>query len=181
MKRRLLSHWTASVRYQLTTISSFESLPSNLLPTVLNLRWQIKPRTYGYEPSVTDASKPKNQIYQKCSATLRNPGVTLPKSIASHTPRPWTYMLSSVTNPGFVSVCLCSWIFSCTNSPNSGSTAVKALCYKSEGRWFDPSWCQWIFHRHKNLSDRTMALGSIQPLTEMSNSSISWGVKVAGA
>jgi len=26
-----------------------------------------------------------------------------------------------------------------------------------------------------------MALGSIQPLTEMSNSSISWGVKVAGA
>ena len=25
------------------------------------------------------------------------------------------------------------------------------LCYKSEGRWFDPSWCQWIFHRHKIL------------------------------
>jgi len=22
---------------------------------------------------------------------------------------------------------------------------------KSEGRWFDPSWCQWIFHRHKIL------------------------------
>ena len=21
---------------------------------------------------------------------------------------------------------------------------VRALCYKSEGRWFDPSWCQWI-------------------------------------
>jgi len=26
-----------------------------------------------------------------------------------------------------------------------GSTVVKVLCYKSEGRWFDPSWCQWIF------------------------------------
>ena len=25
-----------------------------------------------------------------------------------------------------------------------GSTVVKVLCYKSEGRWFDPSWCQWI-------------------------------------
>ena len=25
-------------------------------------------------------------------------------------------------------------------------TVVKVLCYKSEGRWFDPSWCQWIFH-----------------------------------
>jgi len=27
-----------------------------------------------------------------------------------------------------------------------GGTVVKMLCYKSEGRWFDPSWCQWIFH-----------------------------------
>jgi len=23
-----------------------------------------------------------------------------------------------------------------------GSTVVKVLCYKSEGCWFDPSWCQ---------------------------------------
>ena len=27
-----------------------------------------------------------------------------------------------------------------------GGTVVKVLCYKSEGRWFDSSWCQWIFH-----------------------------------
>jgi len=27
-----------------------------------------------------------------------------------------------------------------------GSTVVKVLCYNSDGRWFDPSWCQWIFH-----------------------------------
>ena len=27
-----------------------------------------------------------------------------------------------------------------------GSTMVKVLCYKSEGRWFDPSWCVWIFY-----------------------------------
>ena len=46
-----------------------------------------------------------------------------------------------------------------------GSTVVKVLCYKSEGRWLDPNWCQWIFHWYKNLSDRTMALGSTQPLT----------------
>ena len=31
-----------------------------------------------------------------------------------------------------------------------------------------------IFHRH-NPSDRTMALGSNQPLTEMSTRRISWG------
>jgi len=27
-----------------------------------------------------------------------------------------------------------------------GSTVVKVLCYKSEGRWLDPNWCHWIFH-----------------------------------
>jgi hypothetical protein len=27
-----------------------------------------------------------------------------------------------------------------------GNTVVKVLCYKSKGSWFDPSWCQWIFH-----------------------------------
>ena len=32
---------------------------------------------------------------------------------------------------------------------NRGSTVVKVLCYKSEGRWFDPSWWQWIFRWHK--------------------------------
>ena len=37
-----------------------------------------------------------------------------------------------------------------------------------------------IFHWH-NPSDRTMALGSTQPLTEMSTRSIFWGVKAAGA
>ena len=32
-----------------------------------------------------------------------------------------------------------------------GSTVVKVLCYKSVGRWLDPSWCNWIFHWHKIL------------------------------
>jgi len=26
-----------------------------------------------------------------------------------------------------------------------GGTVVKVLCYKSEDRWFDPSWCHWNF------------------------------------
>ena len=38
-----------------------------------------------------------------------------------------------------------------STSGDSGSTVVKVLCYKSEGCWFDPSWCQWIFHWHKIL------------------------------
>jgi hypothetical protein len=55
-----------------------------------------------------------------------------------------------------------------------GGTVVKVLCYKSEGRWFDSRWCHGIFHGH-NPSDRTMALGSTQPLTEMNTRIISWG------
>jgi hypothetical protein len=48
----------------------------------------------------------------------------------------------------------------------SGGTrggAVEALRYKPEGRGFDSQWC----HLHNPFS-RTMALGSTQPLTEMS-------------
>jgi len=56
-----------------------------------------------------------------------------------------------------------------------GSTVVKVLCYKSEDRWFDPSWCQWSFSLIYNPSDRTMVVGSTQPLTEMSTSSIYCG------
>ena len=56
------------------------------------------------------------------------------------------------------------------------SSVVKVLCYTPEGGWFDPSWCQLIFHWH-NPSDRTVVLVSTQPLTEMSKRSISWGWK----
>ena len=30
-------------------------------------------------------------------------------------------------------------------SGDRGGTVVKVMCYKSEGRWFDPSWCHWNF------------------------------------
>jgi len=56
-----------------------------------------------------------------------------------------------------------------------GSKMVKVLCYNSEGRWFDSRWCHWNFSLTCNPSDRTMVLGSIQPLTEMSTMSIFWG------
>ena len=58
---------------------------------------------------------------------------------------------------------------------NRGGTVVKVLCYKSEGRWFDSSWCHWNFSLTQNPSDRTMVLGSTQPLAKMSTRSISWG------
>jgi hypothetical protein len=54
-----------------------------------------------------------------------------------------------------------------------GSTVVKVLHYKSERRWFDPRWCHEFFI-DINPSDRTMAVGSTQPVTEMNTGSISW-------
>jgi len=50
--------------------------------------------------------------------------------------------------------CTCTiFFFYCSTFAvgDRGSTVVKVLCYKSEGRWFDPSWCQWIFNWHKIL------------------------------
>jgi hypothetical protein len=51
---------------------------------------------------------------------------------------------------------------------------AEALHYKPEGRGLDSRWCH-------NPSGRTLALGLTQPVTEMSTSYISWGVKAAGA
>jgi hypothetical protein len=44
----------------------------------------------------------------------------------------------------------------------------EAICYKSEGRGFESRWDLRIFFSRPNPSSRNMALGSTQPLTEMS-------------
>ena len=49
-----------------------------------------------------------------------------------------------------------------------GGVVVKALRYKPAGRGFDSRWGHWNF-------SVTIALGSTQPLTEMSTRCISWG------
>jgi hypothetical protein len=51
-----------------------------------------------------------------------------------------------------------------------------ALCYKLEGRSFE-SRMKWIFLKLPNHSSRTMALGSTQPLTEMSTRNFPGGKK----
>ena len=61
-----------------------------------------------------------------------------------------------------------------TQAVRSGGVMVKALCYKSAGRGFDSRGVIGIFQWH-NPSGRTMALGSNQPLIEMSTRCISWG------
>jgi hypothetical protein len=57
---------------------------------------------------------------------------------------------------------------------------VEALPYKPEGVGSIPDGATGFFHWH-NPVGRTMALGSTQPLTEMSTRNISWGVIAAGA
>ena len=58
---------------------------------------------------------------------------------------------------------------------------VEALRYKPEGRGFDSPKVSLIFFIYIILPDRTMALGSTQSVTKMSNRYISWGVKTADA
>ena len=55
----------------------------------------------------------------------------------------------------------------------------EALRYKPKDRGLDCRWFNGIYN-FLNPSGRTMALGSTQPLTEVSIRSISWGVKAAG-
>ena len=57
-----------------------------------------------------------------------------------------------------------------------GSTVVKCCATNRKIAGSIPDGVTGIFHRH-NPSDRTMALGSTQPLTEMSTRDISWGQK----
>jgi hypothetical protein len=44
---------------------------------------------------------------------------------------------------------------------------LKHCATQPKGRGIDSRWCHWVFHWH-NPSDRAMALGSTQPLIEMS-------------
>ena len=47
-----------------------------------------------------------------------------------------------------LSLRLLSFVFNGTYplaSGDRGGTVVNALCYKSDGRWFDPRWCHWNF------------------------------------
>jgi hypothetical protein len=68
-----------------------------------------------------------------------------------------------------------SVIFVCNDSAVGHSVAqlFEALCYKPKGRGFDSRWLQ-------NFSDRTVAPGLTQPLTEISTRNISCWVKAAG-
>jgi hypothetical protein len=70
---------------------------------------------------------------------------------------------------GVVNIHYIQYIYMCVGGGDRVGTVVMVLCYKSEGRWFDSIWCHW------NPSDRTMTLGSTQPLTEMSTRSVSRG------
>ena len=57
---------------------------------------------------------------------------------------------------------------------------VEALLYKPESRGFDSQWVVGICHL-LSPTGRAMAVGSTQPLTDISTRSVFWGVKVAGA
>ena len=61
-----------------------------------------------------------------------------------------------------------------------GSTVVKVLRYKSEGRWFDPSWCHWNFSlTYSFRSHYVLGVDSTSNRNEYQEHFL--GVKAAGA
>ena len=63
---------------------------------------------------------------------------------------------------------------------NALARVVKVLCYKSEGRWFDPSWCHWKFSLTKSFrSHYGPAVDSASDRSECQEHFL--GVKAAGA
>ena len=47
--------------------------------------------------------------------------------------------------PWYFSRCMGRCLVRCCRPDSHPYAVVKVLCYKSEGCWFDPSWCQWNF------------------------------------
>ena len=62
-----------------------------------------------------------------------------------------------------------------------GSSVVQVLCYKSEGRWFDPSWCQWIFFIDIKSFRSHYGLGVDSTSNRNEYQEYFLGVKAAGA
>ena len=66
----LLASVISSQTFRLFNLSPVH--PSYLSPKFLNIRWQIKPKTHGHEPSVTDVSKPNETNVSKMSCYSRH-------------------------------------------------------------------------------------------------------------
>jgi len=88
------------------------------------------------------------QIFIYCKATLHVSGVTAPiiRNIKNCTRslRYRSYFLYRYSPPTWSDR---DWfVVTIELWGDRGGTVVKVLYYKSEGRWFDPSWCKSIFH-----------------------------------
>ena len=63
-----------------------------------------------------------------------------------------------------------------------GGTVVKVLCYKWEGRCFDPSWCHWNFSLTKKKSFRSHCGPGVDSASNRNEYQEHFlGVKAAGA
>ena len=63
----------------------------------------------------------------------------------------------------------------------SGSSVVKVLCYKSEGRCFDSSWCHWNFFIDIKSYQSHYGPGVDPASNRNENQEYFLGVKAAGA
>ena len=74
------------------------------------------------------------QMVKKCTSFHPDRGFIIVFRTVRH--RTTLRLIEPVTHNSHLVLCL---------RGDRGSTVVKVLCYKSEGRWFDPSRCHWNF------------------------------------
>jgi hypothetical protein len=88
----------------------------------------------------------------------------------------WSLYYDTIAKYQILSISLCFRHYTIDTGRHVVAQLFEALRYAPQGL---RSWCRWKFHR-RNLTGRTVALGSTRLLTEMSTRNISCGVKPAG-
>jgi len=118
--RTPLDEWSARRRDFYLTTHNIHNRQTSILPA-------------GFEPTLSAFKRP--QTYALDPAAI---WTVLHKHY-----RKYNTIIQKYNNP-IIAVCSQNY----ARHINTGGTVVavvKVLCYKSECRWFDPSWCHWSF------------------------------------
>ena len=91
----------------------------------------------------TDWFSPATMVAWKRASMLRYTCIVKHTIMQACKQNDWKYYLAK--SPMLVGFFLINFITVLPSLGDRGSTVVKALRYKSEGRWFDFRWCQWNF------------------------------------
>ena len=134
---QLHSKLLVTVRYNLQTVTGAHCSYSCARPHALLPRWKLSATTYKQKDIEGNYLPPTPGLLtkkQKCKQTV------------SVTERRGRCMTNQAYDLQTVHTAILQKTKQCLSTHGDrGGTVVKALCYKSEGRWFDPRWFHWNF------------------------------------